>query len=90
MRKPLLHGTPVVSFMQVSKLLISILGRRLYYQPLVFCFAFSPGEVPDTREALLNAFKRLDSDLSLEAQVGLKCRRSSKDSDAPETRGKRR
>lgn len=30
---------------------------------------FSPGEVPDTREALLNAFKRLDNDISLEAQV---------------------
>ncbi|MEQ2197163.1 [Pyruvate dehydrogenase [acetyl-transferring]]-phosphatase 1, mitochondrial, partial [Xenoophorus captivus] len=30
---------------------------------------FSPGEVPDRREALLNAFKRLDSDISLEAQV---------------------
>lgn len=30
---------------------------------------FSPGEVPDTREALLSAFKRLDNDISLEAQV---------------------
>lgn len=30
---------------------------------------FSPGEVPDTQEALLNAFKRLDNDISLEAQV---------------------
>lgn len=30
----------------------------------------SPGEVPDTREALLSAFKRLDNDISLEAQVG--------------------
>ncbi|KAG7239409.1 hypothetical protein CRUP_015522, partial [Coryphaenoides rupestris] len=30
-----------------------------------------PGEIPDTKEALLNAFKRLDNDLSLEAQVGL-------------------
>lgn len=33
-------------------------------------FTFSPGEVPDTREALLSAFKRLDNDISLEAQVG--------------------
>lgn len=33
-------------------------------------FALSPGEVPDTREALLSAFKRLDNDISLEAQVG--------------------
>ena len=31
----------------------------------------SPGEVPETGEALLNAFKRLDNDLSLEAQVGV-------------------
>ena len=31
----------------------------------------SPGEVPEIGEALLNAFKRLDNDLSLEAQVGL-------------------
>lgn len=36
-------------------------------------FSFSPGEVPDTREALLNAFKRLDNDISLEAQVGTVC-----------------
>ena len=34
----------------------------------------SPGEVPETGEALLNAFKRLDNDLSLEAQVGLLAR----------------
>lgn len=37
----------------------------------------SPGEVPDTREALLNAFKRLDNDLSLEAQVRMTLKRSS-------------
>lgn len=45
--------------------------------PLVFSLSysssclsvFSPGEVPDTREALLSAFKRLDQDISLEAQV---------------------
>lgn len=35
----------------------------------------SPGEVPDTREALLNAFKRLDNDLSLEAQVRMTLKR---------------
>jgi pyruvate dehydrogenase phosphatase len=34
----------------------------------------SPGEVPETGEALLNAFKRLDNDLSLEAQVGVLAR----------------
>lgn len=37
----------------------------------VLLYVFSPGEVPDTREALLNAFKRLDNDLSLEAQVAI-------------------
>lgn len=41
---------------------------RTYWQELIDLT--SPGEVPDTREALLNAFKRLDSDISLEAQVG--------------------
>lgn len=46
------------------------------YLPHTYCsvfFFFSPGEVPDTREALLNAFKRLDNDISLEAQVGTVC-----------------
>ncbi|KAJ0066172.1 hypothetical protein NL108_001409, partial [Boleophthalmus pectinirostris] len=41
---------------------------RTYWQELIDLT--NPGEVPDTREALLNAFKRLDNDMSLEAQVG--------------------
>ncbi|XP_069393625.1 pyruvate dehydrogenase phosphatase catalytic subunit 1 isoform X1 [Paralichthys olivaceus] len=41
---------------------------RTYWQELIDLT--SPGEIPDTREALLNAFKRLDNDISLEAQVG--------------------
>ncbi|XP_004541427.1 pyruvate dehydrogenase phosphatase catalytic subunit 1 [Maylandia zebra] len=41
---------------------------RTYWQELIDLT--SPGDVPDTREALLNAFKRLDNDISLEAQVG--------------------
>ncbi|XP_042280823.1 pyruvate dehydrogenase phosphatase catalytic subunit 1 isoform X2 [Thunnus albacares] len=41
---------------------------RTYWQELIDLT--SPGEVPDTREALMNAFKRLDNDISLEAQVG--------------------
>ncbi|CAL8290841.1 unnamed protein product [Merluccius merluccius] len=41
---------------------------RTYWQELIDLS--SPGEIPDTAEALLNAFKRLDNDLSLEAQVG--------------------
>lgn len=49
---------------------LSLLACHLLLCPL---FSFSPGEVPDTREALLNAFKRLDNDLSLEAQVGTVC-----------------
>lgn len=41
---------------------------RTYWQELIDLT--SPGDVPDTHEALLNAFKRLDNDISLEAQVG--------------------
>ncbi|KAK7881077.1 hypothetical protein WMY93_032327 [Mugilogobius chulae] len=41
---------------------------RTYWQELIDLT--NPGEVPDTREALLSAFKRLDNDISLEAQVG--------------------
>lgn len=49
-------------------------GSRCSCQSLIAAsdslfFPPSPGEVPDTREALLNAFKRLDNDISLEAQV---------------------
>ncbi|XP_070296056.1 pyruvate dehydrogenase [acetyl-transferring]-phosphatase 1, mitochondrial-like [Salvelinus sp. IW2-2015] len=41
---------------------------RTYWQELIDLS--SPGESLGPREALLSAFKRLDSDLSLEAQVG--------------------
>lgn len=51
-------------------MLTSTLGLYRLSPPTRLLYVFSPGEVPDTREALLNAFKRLDNDLSLEAQVG--------------------
>lgn len=44
---------------------------RTYWQELIDLT--SPGETPDTHEALLNAFKRLDNDISLEAQVRTVC-----------------
>lgn len=49
---------------------VVLLASHILLCPL---FSFSPGEVPDTHEALLNAFKRLDNDISLEAQVGTVC-----------------
>lgn len=45
----------------------------------------SPGEVPDTREALLSAFKRLDNDMSLEAQVRTECRERNEETRACST-----
>lgn len=41
---------------------------RTYWQELLDLS--TPGEQPDVAEALVSAFKRLDSDISLEAQVG--------------------
>lgn len=41
---------------------------RTYWQELLDLS--SPGELPDIKEALINSFKRLDNDISLEAQVG--------------------
>ncbi|MBN3300815.1 PDP1 phosphatase, partial [Amia calva] len=40
---------------------------RTYWQELI---DLNSGENPDIKEALINSFKRLDNDLSLEAQVG--------------------
>ncbi|XP_069076572.1 pyruvate dehyrogenase phosphatase catalytic subunit 1 isoform X1 [Pleurodeles waltl] len=50
---------------EASKLYFNSL--RTYWQELI---DLNSGETTDVKEALINAFKRLDSDLSLEAQVG--------------------
>uniref|UniRef100_A0A671MER8 [Pyruvate dehydrogenase [acetyl-transferring]]-phosphatase 1, mitochondrial n=1 Tax=Sinocyclocheilus anshuiensis TaxID=1608454 RepID=A0A671MER8_9TELE len=51
---------------EASRLYFSSL--RTYWQELLDLSV--PGEQPDVAEALLSAFKRLDNDISLEAQVG--------------------
>ncbi|XP_027514905.1 pyruvate dehyrogenase phosphatase catalytic subunit 1 isoform X1 [Chiroxiphia lanceolata] len=50
---------------EASKLYFNSL--RTYWQELI---DLNSGETTDVREALINAFKRLDNDISLEAQVG--------------------
>ncbi|RXM27026.1 [Pyruvate dehydrogenase [acetyl-transferring]]-phosphatase 1, mitochondrial [Acipenser ruthenus] len=50
---------------EASKLYFSSL--RTYWQELI---DLNAGVQPDTQEVLINAFKRLDNDISLEAQVG--------------------
>ncbi|KAJ7395266.1 hypothetical protein BTVI_156926 [Pitangus sulphuratus] len=50
---------------EASKLYFNSL--RTYWQELI---DLNTGETTDVREALINAFKRLDNDISLEAQVG--------------------
>ncbi|NXU94940.1 PDP1 phosphatase, partial [Xiphorhynchus elegans] len=50
---------------EASKLYFNSL--RTYWQELI---DLNSGETADVREALINAFKRLDNDISLEAQVG--------------------
>ncbi|XP_066534150.1 pyruvate dehydrogenase phosphatase catalytic subunit 1 [Hoplias malabaricus] len=51
---------------EASRLYFSSL--RTYWQELLDLS--TPGEQPDVAEALVSAFKRLDNDISLEAQVG--------------------
>ncbi|XP_041104729.1 pyruvate dehydrogenase phosphatase catalytic subunit 1 [Polyodon spathula] len=50
---------------EASKLYFNSL--RTYWQELI---DLNTGEHPDIQEAFINAFKRLDNDISLEAQVG--------------------
>ncbi|XP_028918632.1 pyruvate dehyrogenase phosphatase catalytic subunit 1 isoform X1 [Ornithorhynchus anatinus] len=50
---------------EASKLYFNSL--RTYWQELI---DLNTGETADVKEALVNAFKRLDNDISLEAQVG--------------------
>ncbi|XP_053571175.1 pyruvate dehyrogenase phosphatase catalytic subunit 1 isoform X1 [Bombina bombina] len=50
---------------EASKLYFNSL--RTYWQELI---DLNTGETTDVKEALINSFKRLDTDLSLEAQVG--------------------
>ncbi|OXB79904.1 UNVERIFIED_CONTAM: hypothetical protein H355_000934 [Colinus virginianus] len=50
---------------EASKLYFNSL--RTYWQELI---DLNSGETTDVKEALINAFKRLDNDISLEAQVG--------------------
>ncbi|XP_072007535.1 pyruvate dehyrogenase phosphatase catalytic subunit 1 isoform X1 [Engystomops pustulosus] len=50
---------------EASKLYFNSL--RTYWQELI---DLNTGETTDVKEALINSFKRLDNDLSLEAQVG--------------------
>ena len=58
------HWPVILPIVPLSVLDLSFCVVNTYYSHF-----FSPGDVPDTHEALLNAFKRLDNDISLEAQV---------------------